>query len=266
MISNVSIAATFSRLKNQCALIPFITAGDPKLSVTKKALKILSEEGADIIELGIPYSDPLADGPVIQAASFRALQNAITLNNILDMVYQITQEISTPLVAFAYYNLVINSGISSFIDKIKAAGFAGLLVPDLPLEEINILEDTCKKSNVELILLIGPNTSEDRVKKIVRRSQGCVYLVSNTGVTGMQFGINSRTRTLIKVIQNYTQIALIVGFGISTREDIQLVQSWEVDGIVMGSSFVKKLFESSSDPELQNFKDYCRYVKHSLSG
>lgn len=266
MVLHVSISDILNNLKqnNQCALIPFITAGDPNLSVTSRALKILSEEGADIIELGIPYSDPLADGPVIQAASSRALENNITLDEILQMVSEVTQEINTPLVAFTYYNLVINSGINNFVKKIKQAGFRGIIVPDLPLEEIHNLEQDCAKAQIELILLVAPNTSEERMIKILQKSQGCVYLISSTGVTGMQFGPDHNIKEKIRVIQKNPQISLIVGFGISSREDIQLVESWGVDGIVMGSSFVRKLFESSTHEDLQSFQNYCHYVKESF--
>lgn len=264
MILNISIAKTFLELKKKCALVPFITAGDPHLSVTKEALKILAAEGADIIELGIPYSDPLADGPIIQAASSRALKNNIKFNDILGMVAEVTQEIKTPLIAFTYYNLIINIGIESFIPQIKKAGFKGLLVPDLPLEEIFILEEICKQSEIELILLIGPNTSEDRIRKILQKAQGCVYLISNTGVTGMKLDPSKNIQSRIDFIKENTEIPLIVGFGISTPQDIQLVKSWGVDGIVIGSAFVKKLFESSTDKNLNQFKQYCQSVKNTL--
>nr|YP_010336406.1 tryptophan synthase alpha subunit [Goniotrichopsis reniformis]UNJ14812.1 tryptophan synthase alpha subunit [Goniotrichopsis reniformis] len=261
----LSISNTFASIQNRCALVPFITAGDPNLNVTKKALNILAEQGADIIELGFPYSDPLADGPTIQAASSRALQNHITVDQILKMVKELTQEISTPLVAFTYYNLVINKGISKFVIQIKSAGFKGLLVPDLPLEEIDILEKECRHNNIELILLISPNTSSKRIQKILKKAHGCVYLVSSTGVTGMGFKPKESLLSLIKYIKSTKKTSLVVGFGISTQEDIQLVQSWGVDGIVMGSAFVNKLFESSDDPELSSFKTYCAYIKGSFS-
>nr|YP_009296883.1 tryptophan synthase alpha subunit [Bangiopsis subsimplex]AOM66226.1 tryptophan synthase alpha subunit [Bangiopsis subsimplex]ARO90413.1 tryptophan synthase alpha subunit [Bangiopsis subsimplex] len=266
MEKKLSISETFTQLKqnNKCAFIPFITAGDPNLEITKKALTILSEEGADIIEIGIPYSDPLADGPVIQEASARALKNGITLDKILKAVQEVQNMIASPLIAFTYYNIILNHGINKFVNQIVQAGFKGILVPDLPIEEIDILEKECKKRNLELILLIGPNSSKTRIKKIIKKAHGCLYLVSSTGVTGMKFGPNSYIESLIQQIKQISQQALIVGFGISTQDNIKLVQSWGVDGIVMGSSFVKQLFQASSDPELYAFRDYCQRIKHYM--
>nr|YP_010338545.1 tryptophan synthase alpha subunit [Rhodaphanes brevistipitata]UNJ18495.1 tryptophan synthase alpha subunit [Rhodaphanes brevistipitata] len=265
MQHTLSISNTFSRLKNQCALVPFITAGDPNLSVTEQALKILAEEGADMIELGIPYSDPLADGPVIQAASARAIQNGVSFEKILVMVTNINKQINVPLVVFTYYNLVLNHGIENFISRIRQAGFKGILVPDLPLEEIDFLEKKCREYDLELILLISPNSSNERIRKITQRAKSCIYLVSSTGVTGMGFNYKSPIKSLIHNIKKLTHQALIVGFGISTAKDIKVVQSWGVDGIVMGSSFVKKLFTSSHDTELSEFRKYCQDIKKSIN-
>lgn len=261
-----NISNTFAEIKNRCALIPFITAGDPDLLTTRKALRILAEEGADIIELGLPYSDPLADGLTIQAASARAIKSGVTLDQILQMVKQVTSEIQSPLIAFTYYNIVLNQGVTQFIRKIADAGFKGLLIPDLPIEEVKGLEDVCRGNDLELVLLVGPNSSEKRIRKIVAKSQGCVYLVSSNGVTGMSFGPEKGISTLIQKIKQVSDIPLILGFGISNREEIQLVKSWHVDGVVIGSSFVKKLYEDSSanDPDLPLFREYCQYVKSAL--
>lgn len=265
MLYNVSISKTFTKLCDSCAFIPFITAGDPDLSITKKAIHILAEEGADMIELGIPYSDPLADGPTIQAASLRALQNGITFNAILDLVKDVTNTVNTPLIAFTYYNLIINQGIENFVSKIKLAGFKGLLVPDLPLEEIDFLEKKCQEYRIELVLLISPNSSVSRIKKIVQKAHGCLYLVSSTGVTGMKFGPNAHLQNVIKQIKNLTKQALIVGFGISTQENINIVKSWGVNGIVMGSSFVNKLYTCSNEEELLSFREYCKQIKKYIN-
>nr|QUE27901.1 trpA [Tsunamia transpacifica] len=259
-----SISDTFSEIQSSCALIPFITAGDPNLATTRKAIEILIEEGADLIEIGIPYSDPLADGPTIQAASARAIQNGAKFSEILELVQEITEKIQTPLIAFTYYNLILNQGISQFVSKIRDAGFKGLLVPDLPLEESSFVEQICSQNDLDLILLIGPNSPLDRVEKITKKSQGCVYLVSTTGVTGMSFGPHQKIQNLIQQIKKISNKALILGFGISTQKDIQLVQSWGINGVVIGSSFVQKLAEDLNDPELSNFRRYCKYVKQAL--
>jgi len=262
-----NISNTFAEIKDKCALIPFITAGDPDLLTTRKALRILAEEGADIIELGLPYSDPLADGLTIQAASARAIKSGVTLDKILQMVKQVTSEIQSPLIAFTYYNIVLNQGIAQFVRKIADAGFKGLIIPDLPVEEVEGLEDICRGNNLELVLLVGPNSSEKRIRRIVAKSQGCVYLVSSSGVTGMSFGPEKGIPTLIQKIKQISNIPLILGFGISNREEIQLVKSWHVNGVVIGSSFVKRLYEDSANNNLNLplFREYCRYVKDALN-
>lgn len=263
-MSQISISDTFANLNSQCALIPFITAGDPNLNITKQALRILDREGADLIEIGIPYSDPLADGPTIQEASFRALKQGITLDQILLMISEVNQDINTPLVIFTYYNLIINQGFEQFLGKIKSAGCKGLLVPDLPLEETELLQAACQEYKVDLILLLSPNTSEKRLNQIIQKSQGCIYLVSSTGVTGMKFDPKERIQYLIQKIKASTNIPIVIGFGISTREDIQAVQSWGVNGIVMGTAFVKELMKSAAEPQLKSFTNYCKYIKESL--
>nr|YP_010335817.1 tryptophan synthase alpha subunit [Chroothece richteriana]UNJ14223.1 tryptophan synthase alpha subunit [Chroothece richteriana] len=263
-MSQISISDTFANLDSQCALIPFITAGDPNLNITKQALKILDREGADLIEIGIPYSDPLADGPIIQEASFRALKQGITLDQILLMISEVNQDINTPLVIFTYYNLIINQGCEQFLRKVKSAGCKGLLVPDLPFEETDILQAACQEYKIDLILLLSPNTSEERLNQIIKKSQGCIYLVSSNGVTGMKFDPKERIQYLIQKIKASTDIPIVIGFGISTREDIQTVQSWGVNGIVMGTAFVKELIKSATEPQLKSFTIYCKYIKESL--
>jgi len=259
-----TISSVFKKLDKQCALIPFITAGDPNLVSTSKALQILDQHGADIIELGLPYSDPLADGPVIQAASSRALKQGINLNNILDMVSITSSNIVAPIVLFTYYNPVLNLGINNFISAISSAGVKGLLIPDLPIEESDYVISVCKLFNIELILLLAPTSSYERISKIVKQAPGCIYLVSTTGVTGQKSEFTAQLKILTQTIKKMTHKSIILGFGISTIEQIEEIKDWDINGIVIGSAFVKRLSCSFPEEGLSKIKDFCTAVKRIM--
>ena len=256
-----TISSVFKKLDKQCALIPFITAGDPDLVSTSKALKILDQHGADIIELGLPYSDPLADGPIIQAASSRALKQSINLNNILDMVNITSSNIVAPIVLFTYYNPVLNLGINNFISAISRAGIKGLLIPDLPIEESDYIISVCKLFNIELIFLLSPTSSIERINKIVEQAPGCIYLVSTTGVTGQKPELTGKLKRLTETIKKMTQKPIILGFGISTAEQIKEIKGWNINGIVIGSAFVKRLSSDFPEEGLRKIKDFCTTAK-----
>ncbi|MGB3138559.1 MAG: tryptophan synthase subunit alpha, partial [Nodosilinea sp.] len=176
------VSDRFRTLRDQskCALIPFITAGDPDLETTAAALRVLDQNGADFIELGVPYSDPLADGPVIQAAATRALQKGVTLAAVLAMVTGM--QIQAPLILFTYYNPILNRGIDRFMADLSAAGVAGLVVPDLPLEEVDTLLKSAAAAHIDVTLLVAPTSPPERIEAIAAQAQGFVYLVSVTGV------------------------------------------------------------------------------------
>jgi tryptophan synthase alpha chain len=208
-----SISDHFQTLRNrqQCALIPFITAGDPNLETTADALRILDRNGADFIELGVPYSDPLADGPVIQAAATRALQRGTKLEQVLEMLESVSPNLKAPIILFTYYNPILYQGIKSFLGQIAHAGVRGLVVPDLPLEEAEELIQTAASFGIEVILLVAPTSSEDRIVAIARQSQGFIYLVSVTGVTGMRSQIQLRVKDLITELRSVTDKPIGVG-------------------------------------------------------
>ena len=261
-----SIADRFKSLQTnaQCALVPFITAGDPDLETTAKALKILAKNGADIIELGVPYSDPLADGPTIQAAATRALQRKVKLEDVLQIVKEVRQELDTPIVLFTYYNPIFYRGIKPFLTEVKQAGVQGLVVPDLPLEEASILLDPAKDIGIEVTLLVAPTSPIERIKAIAARSQGFIYLVSVTGVTGMRSQVASRVEDLLSELHSSTDKPVGVGFGISSPEQAKQVKDWGADAVIVGSAFVKRLAQGTPEEGLDAIAQFCQSLKQAI--
>ncbi|OUL21651.1 tryptophan synthase subunit alpha [Nostoc sp. 106C] len=253
------------RSHKQCALIPFITAGDPNLQTTAEALSILDRNGADFIELGVPYSDPLADGPVIQAAATRALQKGTKLEQVLEMLHVIIPCLKAQIILFTYYNPILHRGIKSFLAEIATAGVRGLVVPDLPLEEAEELIQTAATFDIEVILLVAPTSSQDRIEAIARQSQGFIYLVSVTGVTGMRSQIQDRVQHLLKDIRSITDKPIGVGFGISAPEQAHQVREWGADAVIVGSAFVKRLAEGNPIEGLQAVEQLCRELKAAIT-
>ena len=253
------------RQNSQCALIPFITAGDPDLATTAKAIKILDKSGADMIEVGVPYSDPLADGPTIQAAATRALQRGVKLNDVLAMVKEVTPEIKAPIILFTYYNPILNRGIESFLKQIADAGVEGLVVPDLPLEEAESLIKPAAEIGIEVILLVAPTSPKDRITAIANQSQGFIYLVSVTGVTGMRQEVASRVPDLLQQMRAVTDKPIGVGFGISAPQQAKQVKEWGADAVIVGSAFVKRLAEGSPDEGLAAIGEFCQSLKLAIT-
>lgn len=253
------------RQSSQTALIPFITAGDPDLETTAKALRVLDSSGADLIELGIPYSDPLADGPVIQAAATRALQQGTRLDNVLEMVSEIAPELRSPIILFAYYNPILYRGIQTFLQQISKAGVSGLVVPDLPLEEAEVLLQPAAELGIDVILLVAPTSSAERIEAIAKKSQGFIYLVSVTGVTGMRSQMETRVQDLLKQIRQVTDKPIGVGFGISQPEHAHQVKQWGADGVIVGSAVVKRLADGTPEEGLKAIAEFCQSLKASIT-
>ncbi|MBW4689478.1 MAG: tryptophan synthase subunit alpha [Komarekiella atlantica HA4396-MV6] len=251
--------------RQQCALIPFITAGDPNLETTAEALRILDRNGADFIELGIPYSDPLADGPVIQAAATRALHKGTKLEQVLEMLQTVSPSLKAPIILFTYYNPILHRGIKPFLASIANAGARGLVVPDLPLEEAEELIHTAASFGIEVILLVAPTSSQDRIEAIARQSQGFIYLVSVTGVTGMRSQLQDRVKHLVKDLRSVTDKPIGVGFGISDPEQARQVMEWGADAVIVGSAFVKRLAEGSPLQGLQAIEQLCKELKVAIT-
>ncbi|MBN3892327.1 MULTISPECIES: tryptophan synthase subunit alpha [unclassified Nostoc] len=248
----------------ECALIPFITAGDPDLETTAKALQVLDRNGADIIELGIPYSDPLADGPVIQAAATRALQRGTKLEQVLEMLQGITPKLRSPIILLIYYNSILHRGIEKFLGQIAVAGVAGLVIPDLPLEEAAGLLQAASEMGIDVILLVAPTSSAERIEAIARSSQGFIYLVSVTGVTGVRSQLENRVSDLLKQIRSVTDKPIAVGFGISEAEQARQVMEWGADGAIVGSAVVKRLAEGTPEQGLNAIAQFCQSLKAAI--
>ncbi len=252
------------RRNQECALIPFITAGDPDLETTAKALQVLDHAGADMIELGVPYSDPLADGPVIQAAATRALQRGTTLEQVLEMLKGISPSLRSPIILFTYYNPILHRGVDKFLGQIKEAGVSGLVVPDLPLEEAAGLLKPASEVGIDLTLLVAPTSSPERIEAIAGASQGFIYLVSVTGVTGIRTEMHTRVGDLLQQIRNVTDKPIGVGFGISDTQQARQVQAWGADAAIVGSAVVKRLAEGTPEQGLEAITQFCQNLKTAL--
>ena len=246
MTTTTPIQQRFSQLQQQgrCALMPFLMAGDPDLSSTRSSLLALQAAGADMIELGIPYSDPLADGPVIQAAASRALSSATTPGRVLEMLTGLKGELQIPVILFTYSNPLLNRGMEAFCRDAAAAGAAGLVVPDLPLEEAEKLSPIAAEQALDLVLLVAPTTPADRMQRIAAASRGFTYLVSVTGVTGVRTNLESRVAGLVQQLKGMGPTPVAVGFGISGPEQARQVRDWGADGAIVGSALVKVMAEA----------------------
>jgi tryptophan synthase alpha chain len=262
----LSVSDCFAQLRDrgQCALIPFITAGDPDLETTAAALKRLDDSGADLIELGVPYSDPLADGPVIQAAATRALQRGTRLDDVLSMVTTLTPSLRAPVILFTYYNPIYHRGVDQYLQQVAQAGVKGIVIPDLPLEEADLLLQKASDLSIEVTLLVAPTSSKERIHKIAAKSQGFIYLVSITGVTGMRTQVESRVNELLQELRQATDKPIGVGFGISQPEHARQVMDWGADAAIVGSAFVKRLAEGAPAQGLTAISEYCRSLKTAL--
>lgn len=219
------------------AFIPFITCGDPDLETTKAVVKSMAANGADLIELGIPFSDPTAEGPVIQGANLRALTGGVTTDKIFDMVRELRKELTLPMVFMTYANVVFSYDADKFISICAEIGIDGLILPDLPYEEKEEFADICKKYDVDLISLIAP-TSENRVAMIAREAEGFIYIVSSLGVTGVRSEIRTDISSLVKLVRENSSVPCAVGFGISTPEQAAKMAGIS-DGAIVGSAIVK---------------------------
>lgn len=223
--------------KNGKAFIPFITCGDPDLETTAKVVRAAQANGADLIELGIPFSDPTAEGPVIQGANLRALNGGVTTDKIFDFVKEIRKDVTVPMVFMTYANVVFSYGAEKFISTCEEIGIDGIILPDLPYEEKEEFQPLCTKYDVDLISLIAP-TSENRIAMIAKDATGFIYVVSSLGVTGTRSEIKTDLESIVKVIKENTDVPCAIGFGISTPEQAKKMASIS-DGAIVGSAIIK---------------------------
>lgn len=233
------IDEVFKRLKaaGKKAFIPYITAGDPDLDTTEKIVVSLANAGADIIELGIPFSDPLADGPTIQRAIKRSLDKGATVKKILNLVKKIRKHVQTPLVFMTYYNIIYNYGVESFIKDAKASGADGVIVPDLPMEEAAELSARSREKNFDIIMLTAPTTPPARFERIAKMSKGFVYYVSLTGVTGARKNVSGELKNDVRKLKGLTSRPVCVGFGVSKPAHARYVAEF-ADGVIVGSAII----------------------------
>lgn len=227
------------------AFIPFITCGDPDLETTGKIVREMAANGADLIELGIPFSDPTAEGPVIQGANIRALSGGVTTDKIFDFVRELRKDVSVPLVFMTYANVVFSYGAERFISTCQQIGIDGIILPDLPFEEKDEFLPICRQYGVDLISLIAP-TSADRVAMIAKDADGFIYIVSSLGVTGERSQITTDISKLVSVIRENTDIPCAVGFGISNPEQAKNMSQF-ADGVIVGSAIVRKIAQHGKD-------------------
>ena len=243
------------------ALITYITVGYPDIEATLKVVPLLAENGCDIVELGIPFSDPLADGVTIQKASFQALKNGVTTELCLEISRKLSQKINIPLVFMTYFNPVSCYGLESFCTACSKSGINGLIIPDLPPDEGSQLETISRKQGLDLIYLLAPTSTEDRIRLVAERSSGFIYLVSVTGVTGARDGLPSDLDKFATKVRKVTTQPLCVGFGISTPEQAsQLARI--ADGVIVGSRVIQ-LMEINDD--FTSVANFVKELRHALN-
>ena len=253
-MNKITIAEAFKKK----AFIPFITAGDQGIDATEKYIRTMAKAGASLIEIGIPFSDPVAEGPVIQASSERALSTGVTTDDIFDMVIRLrtgTEPLTIPLVFMTYLNPIYVYGVESFMTRCEEVGIQGVIVPDCPLEEKQELAHQAKTHGIAVISLIAP-TSEQRIEEIASQAEGFVYCVSSLGVTGMRSDIKTDIASIVQQIRQYTDVPVAVGFGISTPEQAKAMAAVS-DGAIVGSAIVKQIGEWGTNGE----EELYQYVR-----
>ena len=247
--------------QNGKAFIPFITCGDPDLETTAAAVRAMAQNGADLIELGIPFSDPTAEGPVIQAANIRALSGGVDTDKIFDLVRELRKDVTVPMVFMTYANVVFSYGAEEFISTCREIGIDGLILPDIPFEEKEEFSDICRRYEVDLISLIAP-TSENRIGMIAKDAEGFIYLVSSLGVTGVRSEITTDLGAIVKVIRENTDVPCAIGFGISTPEQAKKMAGL-ADGAIVGSAIVRLLAQYGKDAPA-HIGEYVRKMKDAV--
>jgi tryptophan synthase alpha chain len=258
------ITDAFNRLKaaGEKALVPFFFAGDPDIGTTYDLVLAAEKAGADIVELGIPYSDPLADGPVNQAASARALKNGIRLKDIFGLVGDLRKKTDIPIAFLLYFNCILQYGLERFLRDCVLSGVDGLVIPDLPCEEKARYLDTFKKYNVDIIPLVTP-ASGGRTGKIVKDTSGFVYCVTSSGVTGVRNGFETDFSTFLGEVAGHTDAPRVLGFGISTPEQVRALKGY-AEGLIVGSAIVKRMGETEKERLVEDVSAFIGELKAAL--
>ena len=245
------IADVFANLKQQGkkGLIPFITAGDPDLATTEQLLIALSKAGATLIELGVPFSDPMADGPVIQRASERALKHSFSLQDILDTAGRARKQVDTPIILFSYYNPLLQFGLQRLAQAVSEAGVDGVLVTDLTPEESGEFEATLREHDLDMIFLVAPTSTDERLRLVAEHASGFIYAVSRAGVTGTREKVSVEAEKLVNRVRQFSSLPVAVGFGISNAAQVADVHRY-ADAVVVGSAIVAEMERLEGSPEL----------------
>jgi tryptophan synthase alpha chain len=247
--------------ENGKAFVAFITCGDPDLETTRKTVIEAANNGADLIELGIPFSDPTAEGPVIQGANLRALTGGVTTDKIFDFVEDLRKEVKIPLVFMTYANVVYSYGSEKFMANCQKVGIDGIILPDLPFEEKEEFDEVCNKYGVDLVSLIAP-TSENRIAMIAKEAKGFLYIVSSLGVTGTRSEITTDLGSMVKIVKENTDIPCAIGFGISTPEQAERISKLS-DGVIVGSAIIKILEKYGKDAP-KYVGEYVKSMKEAI--
>lgn len=256
------------RAQGRKAFMPFITAGDPDLDFTADVLRQLAARGSSMCELGIPYSDPIADGPVIQASYTRALGHRVRIAQILEMLARTTPQLEAPVVTMTSYAIVYRLGLEDCVARAKAAGVAGMIVPDLPVEESDRLAAICRKEDFSLIQLITPTTPWDRAQRIADKTTGFIYYVSVTGITGERTELPPEIVDHVAELRSLTDLPICIGFGISRAEHVQMLAP-VADGLIVGSAIVRRMAEAESrgrQAVLAEIGDYVEQLIAAMEG
>ena len=253
-----NIAKAFANSK---AFIPFVTCGDPDLETTARIVRAMAEAGADLIELGIPFSDPTAEGPVIQSANVRALSAGTTTDKIFDLVRDLRKDVTIPMVFMTYANVVFSYGAEKFISTCAGLGIDGLILPDIPYEEKDEFDPICKRYGVDLISMVAP-TSEDRIAMVAKEASGFIYVVSSLGVTGVRSEITTDIGAMVQLIRASSSCPCAVGFGISTPEQAKKMAALS-DGAIVGSAIVKLIAQYGREA-VPYVADYVKQMKEAV--
>ena len=254
----IKIADAF---KNGKAFIPFLTGGDPDLETTKELLIVMQEAGADLVEIGVPFSDPIAEGPVIQEADERALRAGCTADRLFDMVKSVKDQMHIPVVFMTYVNPVFSYGTEKFMDRCNECGICGIIIPDVPFEEKDEVFGSCRSHGIELVSMIAP-TSKERIHAIAEEAEGFLYCVSSLGVTGVRTQITTDVGAMIRLAKEVTDIPCAVGFGISTPEQAEKMAAVS-DGAIVGSAIVRIIAQHGRDSG-KYVSDYVRSMKEAV--
>jgi tryptophan synthase alpha chain len=258
----------FQRLRESSdkAFMPFITAGDPDLDTTAELIQAMDASGCHLCELGIPFSDPIADGPTIQASYTRALNAGIKLDQILEMVGKVTPNISMPIVMMVSYAIIFRRGVDKSLADAKAAGISGFIVPDLPIEESELLAQKCAQLDLNLVQLITPTTPRDRAKEIAARASGFIYYVSVAGITGERTQLPADITDNLKWLREQTDLPICVGFGISGPEQVKLLAPHS-DGLIVGSAIIRRIQDAVKlgESPAKNVTQFCKTILGSIS-